>query len=173
MTRSAYPSGTRFSQSSGAVSKEQLEWGLIRSLQRESKMPDNTIKSAFRTKNLALKGKLKGALTEEVPDIIPLGDLTAMRQRLTSYVDSINSGASEASVAKDTATAANAPENVIEGQSAVVEAGEATAPVETQPEEVPTVKTVGASVDFPDYTPEEDSGGTETVSSEASIQDLF
>jgi len=68
-----------------APSSEQLEWGIIRTLQRSCNLEDAMIKSAFRSANPELKGRLRADLTDEVPALLTLPQLTAMRQRLEKY----------------------------------------------------------------------------------------
>jgi len=68
------------------VSKEQLEWGIIRTIQKVRNFTDSEIKSAFRLDFPELKGKLKGgALTDTVPDLLTLKMLTPIRFRLENY----------------------------------------------------------------------------------------
>jgi hypothetical protein len=75
---------------SEAPSKEQLEWGIIRTLQRSCNLDDDMIKSAFRKEHPdELKGKLRSPLSDKVPDVLTMPQLTAMRERLEKYQKSL------------------------------------------------------------------------------------
>lgn len=90
--RRAQPAG---GPTTAAPSKLDLEWALIRQLQRETHLDDDLLKSYVRLGNPELKDVVKGPLPDTTPPWLTMKIATPLRKRLKAYASKIKEQANK------------------------------------------------------------------------------